>query len=98
MDEPTAAIDPIEEAKIYHRFAELSKDKTSFIVTHRLASVKIADKIVMMKNGKAVEVGTHEDLMALNGEYRKMYDSQRQWYETEGEAKPAAENMEAEMA
>lgn len=98
LDEPTAAIDPIEEAKIYHRFAELSKDKTSFIVTHRLASVKIADKIVMMKNGKAVEVGTHEELMALNGEYRKMYDSQRQWYETEGEAKPAAENMEAEMA
>lgn len=81
LDEPTAAIDPIEEAKIYRRFAELSKDRTSFIVTHRLASVKIADRIIMMKDGKAVEIGTHEELMAQNGEYKKMYDSQRQWYE-----------------
>ncbi len=81
LDEPTAAIDPIEEAKIYKRFAELSKDKTSFIVTHRLASVKIADRIIMMKNGKAVEIGSHDELMAKNGEYRKMFDSQRQWYE-----------------
>lgn len=85
LDEPTAAIDPIEEAKIYRRFAELSKDKTSFIVTHRLASVKIADRIIMMKDGKAIEIGTHEELMKLNGEYRKMYDSQKQWYENNDE-------------
>ncbi len=83
LDEPTAAIDPIEEAKIYKRFAELSKDKTAFIVTHRLASVKIADRIIMMKNGKAVEIGTHDELMTLNGEYKRMYDSQKQWYDQE---------------
>ena len=88
LDEPTAAIDPIEEAKIYRRFAELSSDRTSFIVTHRLASVKIADRIIMMKDGKAVEIGTHEELMAMNGEYKAMYDSQRQWYENA--SKPVA--------
>lgn len=81
LDEPTAAIDPIEEARIYNRFAELSREKTAFIVTHRLASVKIADRIIMMKDGRAVEVGTHKELMALDGEYRRMYDSQRQWYQ-----------------
>ena len=80
LDEPTAAIDPIEEARIYHRFAELSKGKTAFIVTHRLASVKIADRIIMMKDGKALEIGTHRELMELDGEYKKMYDSQSQWY------------------
>lgn len=86
LDEPTAAIDPIEESRIYHRFAELSRGKTSFIVTHRLASVKIADRIVMMKNGRIIETGTHEELMQLNGEYKKMYDSQKQWYENEAES------------
>ena len=95
LDEPTAAIDPIEEARIYGRFAELSKDKTSFIVTHRLASVKIADRIIMMKNGKAVEIGTHDELMALDGEYKKMYDSQRQWYESNDDEK-APTQLEAE--
>ena len=60
--------------------AELSKGKTAFIVTHRLASVKIADRIIMMKDGKALEIGTHRELMELDGEYKKMYDSQSQWY------------------
>ena len=83
LDEPTAAIDPIEEARIYGRFAELSRDKTSFIVTHRLGSVRLADRIIMMKDGKIAETGTHDELMAKNGEYKKMFDSQSQWYEDE---------------
>ncbi|MDF2538048.1 MAG: hypothetical protein K0S76_1069 [Herbinix sp.] len=82
LDEPTAAIDPIEETKLYNRFAEISKDRTAIIVTHRLGSVKLADRILVMKQGKLIEQGTHTDLMALNGEYTRLYKSQEQWYKT----------------
>ena len=82
LDEPTAAIDPIEETKIYNRFAEISKNKTAIIVTHRLGSVKLADRILVMKHGKLAEQGTHADLMAVNGEYNRLYKSQEQWYKT----------------
>lgn len=82
LDEPTAAIDPIEETKIYNRFAEISKNKTAIIVTHRLGSVKLADRILVMKQGKLAEQGTHADLMAVNGEYNRLYKSQEQWYKT----------------
>ena len=80
LDEPTAAIDPIEETKIYNRFAEISKDKTAIIVTHRLGSVKLADKILVMKQGELVEQGTHDNLIAFDGEYARLYKSQEQWY------------------
>ena len=80
LDEPTAAIDPIEETKIYNRFAEISRDKTAVIVTHRLGSVKLADRIFVMKQGRLAEQGTHADLIAVNGEYARLYKSQEQWY------------------
>lgn len=80
LDEPTAAIDPIEEANIYNRFAEISKGKTALIVTHRLGSVKLADRILVMKQGRLKEQGSHKELMLLNGEYARMYKSQEQWY------------------
>ena len=80
LDEPTAAIDPIEETRIYNRFAEISKDKTAIIVTHRLGSVKLADRILVMKNGQLAEQGVHADLMAADGEYARLYRSQEQWY------------------
>jgi len=80
LDEPTAAIDPIEETKVYKRFAEISRDKTAIIVTHRLGSVKLADRIVVMKQGRLVEQGTHEELISHNGEYTRLYQSQEQWY------------------
>ena len=80
LDEPTAAIDPIEETKIYNRFAEIAKDKTAVIVTHRLGSVKLADRILVMKQGKLVEQGTHTELIKMGGEYARLYSSQEQWY------------------
>lgn len=81
LDEPTAAIDPYEETKLLNLFAEISKEKTAFIVTHRLASAKLADRIIVMKDGEIEEVGTHRELMLSDGEYKRMYDCQKQWYQ-----------------
>ena len=80
LDEPTAAIDPIEESKIYNHFAKIAKGKIVLIVTHRLGSVKLADKILVMKNGKLVEYGSHIELMKAEGEYKRLYASQEKWY------------------
>lgn len=83
LDEPTSAIDPYEETRIYNQFAEISKNKTSIIVTHRLGSVKLADRIVVMKKGEIVQVGTHLELITEDsGEYARLYRSQEQWYTT----------------
>ncbi|MCL2570767.1 MAG: ABC transporter ATP-binding protein/permease [Defluviitaleaceae bacterium] len=81
LDEPTAAIDPVEETRIYNRFAEIAKDKTAFIVTHRLGSVRLVDRILVLKNGRLVEDGNHDRLLAADGEYARLYKSQEQWYD-----------------
>ena len=81
LDEPTAAIDPIEESRIYEQFSVLSKGKTTIVITHRLGSIKYADKILVMKNGEIAEYGTHSELMADNGVFANMYRMQRKWYE-----------------
>jgi len=85
LDEPTAAIDPVEETKLYEKFASISKDKTSIIVTHRIGSAKIANRIVVMDEGKISEIGTHEELLNMGGKYAKMYEAQAQWYVREDE-------------
>ena len=83
LDEPTAAIDPIEESRIYRKFMEISKGKTSIIVTHRLGSTKIADRVIVMDKGKIADIGTHYELINKNGLYAKMYNSQASWYTEE---------------
>ena len=80
LDEPTAAIDPIEETKLYNKFQKISKDKTSFIVTHRLGSAKLADRIIVLDKGRIVQQGTHESLINQEGKYREMYNLQSKWY------------------
>lgn len=79
LDEPTAAIDPIEETRVYKRFAEIAKNNTAIIVTHRLGSCRIADRIAVMDNGRVVEIGTHEQLIASKGLYSDMWESQAEW-------------------
>ena len=81
LDEPTAAIDPVEEGKIFNKFKELSKDKTAIIVTHRMGTVKIADRVVVLDKGEILQIGTHEELLSINGQYKTMYDAQSKWYD-----------------
>ena len=81
LDEPTAAIDPIEESAIYKKFAEIAKDKTAVLVTHRMGSAKIAGRIVVLKDGEIAETGTHDELLKKEGHYAAMYASQAEWYE-----------------
>lgn len=80
MDEPTAALDPISECQIYNDFQKLSKGRTTIIISHRLASVKLADEIFVIDGGKVIEAGSHEGLMGMNGLYFQMFESQRSWY------------------
>ena len=80
LDEPTSAIDPLEETRLYEEFIDICEGKTAIIVTHRLGSAKIADCIIVMKHGMIVEHGTHAELMKQNGEYKRMYDLQSKWY------------------
>ena len=80
LDEPTAAIDPLEETQVYLQFQKLAKDKCAILVTHRLGSAKLANRIIVMDAGKIVDMGTHEELLARPGKYADMYMTQAQWY------------------
>lgn len=80
FDEPTASLDPIQEIEIMEKFISLAKDKTTILITHRIGAARLADKIITMKNGEIVEIGTHDQLLKNKGEYLRLYDNQKQWY------------------
>jgi len=80
LDEPTSAIDPIEESDIYQKFVEIIKDRTAILVTHRIGAAKIADRIVIMEEGRCIDSGTHQQLMSSCESYRRMYYAQADWY------------------
>ncbi len=81
LDEPTAAIDPLEESSIFRLFKDSAVGKTAIIVTHRLGSAKIADRIIVLEAGKIIEQGSHSELMGLEGKYCGMFKEQAKWYE-----------------
>lgn len=80
MDEPTAALDPMAEARLYGEFTELSGDRTVLLISHRLGATKLADRILVFQEGEIVEQGSHDDLIAQNGKYAGMYRAQAKWY------------------
>ena len=76
LDEATSSIDTRTELKIQKAFAQLLEGRTSFIVAHRLSTIKNADTILVMQDGKIVERGTHTELLEHGGLYKKLYESQ----------------------
>lgn len=80
LDEPTSAMDPKAEYEIFKKFRELIKDQSAVLITHRLSTVKMADRIYVMDNGSIVESGTHEELMQLQQSYAHLFETQAQNY------------------
>ena len=81
LDEPTAALDPIAENDIYMKYNDMTQGKTSIFISHRLASTRFCDRIIFMANGTIVEQGTHESLLAQDGEYAKLFEVQSRYYQ-----------------
>lgn len=81
LDEPTAALDPVAEQEIYDKFREISAGKTALLISHRLSSTKLCDRVFVVEDGKIAETGTHRELMqAAHGFYRRMYETQAKHY------------------
>ncbi len=80
LDEPTAALDPRAEAEVYRRFADQAAGRTAILISHRMGFARLADRILVLKDGHLVEQGTHEELMRLGGEYQHLFATQARWY------------------
>lgn len=84
LDEPSSALDPVAESKMYDSLMEGTKGKTVFYISHRLSSATRSDKILVFSKGRLIESGTHDELMASDGEYCKMFTLQASGYREEG--------------
>ncbi|MCM1215500.1 MAG: ABC transporter ATP-binding protein/permease [Lachnospiraceae bacterium] len=92
LDEPTAALDPIAESRMYENFAKIFHERGTIMISHRLASARMANRILVLDGGRIVQTGNHEELMKKGGLYREMYLAQSSWYSvkevTEGAVSP----------
>lgn len=85
LDEPTAALDPIAENDIYMKYSSMTCKRTSVFISHRFASTRFCDRIILLADGKIKEEGTHESLLARGGEYARLFEIQSRYYAQEGE-------------
>ncbi|WP_311486805.1 ABC transporter ATP-binding protein [uncultured Anaerococcus sp.] len=81
LDEPTASLDPLAESKIYEHFNEMTRGKTAIFISHRMSSSRFTDKILLLDGGKAAAFDSHENLMAYDNLYSKLYNAQAQYFE-----------------
>ena len=81
LDEPTAALDPQAEVDLYQRFVELAAGRMTFLISHRIGSARLADRILVLDAGRIVEDGTHEALLARDGLYAQFFRAQAHWYQ-----------------
>ncbi len=80
LDEPAAALDAVAEAALYRQFAEPLEGRTALLISHRLGSARMADRILVLRHGRIVEDGRHDDLLATGGVYAGMWEEQASWY------------------
>lgn len=80
LDEPTAALDPIAESEVYDNYSRYSDNKTAIFISHRLASTRFSDRIVLLGEGGILEEGSHQELMELHGAYAEMFEVQSRYY------------------
>lgn len=80
LDEPTAALDPIAESDLYKTYNEMMKDCSTVFISHRLASTRFCDRIVLVEGGKIIEEGTHAELLVKRGRYYELYETQAKYY------------------
>ncbi len=80
LDEPTSALDALAEVEVYRQFLELSSDKAVLLISHRLGSARLADRVVFLKDGEIVEQGTHDELIKAGGAYSELFMMQAEWY------------------
>ena len=81
FDEPTAALDPLAELEIFQQFVELVAGKTALLIAHRLGPTRLADRVVVLDNGRIVEIGNPTELLQQNGKYAEMFAAQSEWYQ-----------------
>ena len=81
LDEPTAAIDALAEAEIFSHFRDLTSNKISIIISHRFSTVRMADHIIVLEKARIQEEGSHESLLASNGQYAMLFKLQAQGYQ-----------------
>ncbi len=86
LDEPTAALDSIAESKMYQKYNEMTRGKSSVYISHRLASTRFCDRIILLADGRMAEEGTHEELLKRGGKYAELYEVQRKYYREKGDA------------
>jgi ABC-type multidrug transport system fused ATPase/permease subunit len=92
LDEPTANLDVSGEEEIFSRLLEETAAVTTILISHRFSTVRKADRVAVLVDGRIAEIGTHEELMALNGRYRRMFDLQASRF-TQAEKRPQDEDV-----
>ena len=80
LDEPTSSLDPLVENEILNNIVGITTGKTSLIISHRVGICKYADRIIVLRNGEVVEVGTHTELLKSGNEYARLWNEQAKWY------------------
>ncbi len=83
LDEPTAALDPIAESEIYHKYNQISEGKTTVFISHRLASTNFCNRIILIEDGAICEEGTHRELLDKKGKYYNLFEMQAKYYREE---------------